>query len=66
MRPKNDTGAPPRRAAPVRVPPDAVCPNERCVTRKQSHLAPRFLPEPGDSEMLQCAYCDTEVPRPEE
>ncbi|HOJ23323.1 MAG TPA: aspartate carbamoyltransferase, partial [Armatimonadota bacterium] len=58
------TRPPEARSATVRTPPDLVCPNERCVTRNEAYLAPRFVSIVGHEEVLQCAYCDGEVPRP--
>jgi len=56
---------PPPRPAPERLPPDLVCVNERCVTRNQPYVAPRFLSVGGEATRVQCAYCDAELPRPE-
>lgn len=62
---KGFSSAPPARPTPLRVPPDLVCANERCVTRNEPYLIPRFVSVVGEPDLIQCAYCDCELPRPE-
>lgn len=58
------THPPETHATPVNTPPGLVCPNERCVTRNEPYLTPRFVSVAGHEGALQCAYCDREVQQP--
>jgi len=59
------TQPPAPRPGVERTPPELVCPNERCVTRNEAYLAPRFVGVNGSGDLVQCAFCDSEVARPE-
>lgn len=43
-------------------PPEGVaCPNDRCVTRTEGYVEPKFYRSSGSSKPLRCFYCDWPV-----